>query len=561
MKRVLILYLSGLSLIILSSLLVPAFSPYEPTGIDLDADRLAPSISHPFGTDELGRDMHVRTAIAATTSLGIAASVAIITTVIAFAIGLLAANFRRNVDPVLMRLTDLMLALPPLIILIIAAAFFGGGSPIAIVLILSALGWMQPARAIRSHIITVLREPFVVQARQMGADSIWTFRKHILPASYGYVVTVASITFTTALLAETTLSFLGLGVQPPTPTLGGMLADTLSTAFTAPWLAIFPGLVIVGAALFAHGAGDAAHSLIDPLHDDDVTVGPARKTRRPNRPQGIETTQDNKNSPPPLVELKEVSATIGERRLFTNISFKLGAGETVALIGRSGSGKTTLGHSILGLPTAAEIKGGINITGSPLAGREKQIRGKIASMIFQEPGIAFLPARSIGWTFNQVLSATTRMNRALIKDAAIEAIKAVHLDRPEEVLSRLPTTFSSGELQRLGIALAIAQKTKLLVADEPTASLDTVRSKAIIDLLHSLQKKYGFALILITHDLSLVYDVADKVQLISSDDVDAQPIELSDDSKDMRKKILDSGLLSLDSSDASDLVDAARRLR
>jgi len=560
MKRVLVVYLLGLSLIVLSSLLVPVFSPYEPTGIDLDADRLAPSVSHPFGTDELGRDMHVRTAIAATTSLAIAASVAVITTVIAFAIGLLAALFRRYVDPVLMRLTDLMLALPPLIILIIAAAFFGGGSPVAIVLILSALGWMQPARAIRSHFITILREPFVVQAREMGANSLWTFSKHILPASYGYVVTVASITFTTALLAETTLSFLGLGVQPPTPTLGGMLADTVSTAFSAPWLAIFPGLVIVGAALFTHGAGDAAHALIDPLHENDVTVAP-RKTKRPDQPNRIETAQDGISSPPPLVELRNISAAIGERRLFSNISFKLKAGETIALIGRSGSGKTTLGHSILGLPTAAEVKGDINITGSPLAGREKQIRGKIASMIFQEPGIAFLPARSIGWTFNQVLSVTTRMNRAQIKDTAIEAIEAVHLDRSEEVLSRFPTTFSGGELQRLGIAMAVAQKTRLLVADEPTASLDTVRSKAIMDLLYSLQNKYGFALILITHDLSLVYGVADKVQLISSDDVDAQPIELADDSRDMRKKALDSGLLSLGSPDASDLVDAARRLR
>ncbi|WP_439595108.1 ABC transporter permease [Falsiroseomonas sp.] len=231
-------------------------------------NRFAPaSAQNPLGTDDLGRDVLLRLLQGARVSLAVGVATAIAATLIGTTIGLLAAWRGGVLDAVLMRLADGLLALPALPVLVVLAAADTGriglprGEPASdifrIVAILSVFGWVGVARLARAAALSVLARDYVRAARALGAGEVRVLARHVLPNIAGPIAIAAALTVAGAILAESTLSFLGLGIAPPAASWGNMLANAQDLVFSAPWVAVWPGLAILmavaGCTLVADG--------------------------------------------------------------------------------------------------------------------------------------------------------------------------------------------------------------------------------------------------------------------------------------------------------------------
>ncbi len=261
--RVALVALVVFGLIILYSIIGPLFSAYSISKTDLRGRLLAPSAAHYFGTDELGRDIALRIMVGGRISLLIGFSVSLISLGIGLVIGALSGYLDGFVDSLLMRFTDIMLSIPSLPLLLILSRY-GGGSALSIILILSAFSWMGLARIVRGTILSIKRRDFVEAARMTGARNGRIMLRHILPSTLAPVIVNATLTLGFAIIAESSLSYLGLGVQPPTPTWGQMLIGAQQYMESAPWLALIPGMFLFVTLLCINFLGDGLRDALDP---------------------------------------------------------------------------------------------------------------------------------------------------------------------------------------------------------------------------------------------------------------------------------------------------------
>jgi peptide/nickel transport system permease protein len=222
-----------------------------------------PSSNHPFGTDQLGRDVFTRVLYGGRISLLVGLTVALSAGVIGAVVGALAGFYGRWIDNLLMRVTDLFLSIPFLVILIIAANALGG-SLFDIVLILSLFFWMPDARIVRGVFLSLKEKEFVEAARASGASNSRIIFYHMLPNAMGPIIVNATLSVAAAILTESALSFLGFGVQPPTPTWGNLLNGSRQFATLYPWLVWFPGLAILITVLCVNFLGDGMRDALDP---------------------------------------------------------------------------------------------------------------------------------------------------------------------------------------------------------------------------------------------------------------------------------------------------------
>ncbi len=211
----------------------------------------------------------------------------------------------------------------------------------------------------------------------------------------------------------------------------------------------------------------------------------------------------------------------GEVAVVQDLTLSLDGGETLCLVGESGSGKSMTALAVMGLvpaPTGTISGGSIRLAGEELigaaAGRLRQIRGKEIAMIFQEPMTALNPVFSIGEQIAETLAAHEGLRRSAGLRKAVELLAAVGIPAPERRLREYPHQLSGGMRQRAMIAMALACRPKLLIADEPTTALDVTVQAQILDLLKDIQKRFGTAILLITHDIGVVAEVADRVAVM-----------------------------------------------
>lgn len=237
--------------------------PYDPGGSDFSALLQGPSTSHLLGTDDLGRDVLVRVAYGARVSLEAGVLATALALVVAVPIGLVAGYYRGWVDPVIMRVTDVLLAFPFLILAVGLAAILGASLRNVVL----ALGLSQlPGiiRITRGEVLGLREQDYVAGARADGAGDFTILTRYILPNALSPLIVQATVAVPGAILGEAVLSFLGLGVQPPTPSWGTMLASAQGFLEQAPWLAIFPGVAIVLATLAFNLLGDGLRDVLDP---------------------------------------------------------------------------------------------------------------------------------------------------------------------------------------------------------------------------------------------------------------------------------------------------------
>lgn len=238
---------------------------------------LAPTLAHPFGTDSIGRDILARTVYGGQISLIIGLVAVLIETILGIIIGSLAGYYGGAIDALLMRITEAMLNIPTIFLLIVMAKFFGGsipeiqiggralsGSVIVIIVIIGATSWMYLARIVRAEFLSLKENEFILAARATGTSNSQIIFYHILPNTIAPIIVSSTLSVANAILSEAYISFLGLGVMPPTATWGNMLESSAKYLDTAPWLWFFPGMLILLTVLSINFIGDGMRDALDP---------------------------------------------------------------------------------------------------------------------------------------------------------------------------------------------------------------------------------------------------------------------------------------------------------
>ena len=251
------------ALAIFAAVAGPVLSPYDPSSQELSRRLEGPSTTHPLGLDELGRDILSRLLSGARISLMVGIAVVGVSSLVGMLFGSIAGYFGGPVDDVISRVVDVLMAFPGILLAIALVAVLGP-SLSHVVLALSVIGWVGYARLVRGQALRAREFEFVQAARALGAGPARIVVRHILPTAYPAVVVQATIGMAGAIIAEASLSFLGLGVQPPTPSWGTMLDAGRSHLFDAPHLTIFPGLAIALLVLGFNFLGDGLRDRVDP---------------------------------------------------------------------------------------------------------------------------------------------------------------------------------------------------------------------------------------------------------------------------------------------------------
>ncbi len=228
----------------LVALAAPWLATYDPSAIRLDRALDPPSVSHWLGTDQLGRDLFSRMVFGARISLLIGIIAVGIATVIGLAIGAVAGFYGGQVDAWLMRLVDLMLCFPTLFLVLAVIAVLEPNI-VNIMVVIGLTGWMGVARLVRAEVLSLKRREFVLAARAIGASDSWIIVRHLIPNAMPPVLVSATLGVAGAILVESSLSFLGIGVQPPTPSWGNILAEGKEALGVAWWLTVCPGLAVL----------------------------------------------------------------------------------------------------------------------------------------------------------------------------------------------------------------------------------------------------------------------------------------------------------------------------
>ncbi len=551
------------------ALLAPLLAPYGQSAHD--APQLArPSLDHLFGTTNLRFDVLSRVIFGARLAFEVVLLSTTFALVVGVPAGLVSGYSGGRLDRVLVLVMDALYAFPSLLLAIVAAfalsRWVGPGVPAA-ALSISVIYIPQYFRVVRNHTLSVREETFVDAARAMGAPRRVIIVRYVAANVLQSVPVIFTVNAADAVLTLAGLGFLGYGVPVRTAEWGFDIGAAISDVGTgAWWTSLFPGLAIValvaGMSLLGEGindilnprlraAGMAPEGLIpgidpeadavppppagvagagaeppDPTLPDDGpptedadrelprsihAVRPADPGRAPSR-----STSDGAGV---LVEGVSVNYRTprGQVHAVDGVTLAVGAGESVGLVGESGCGKSTLGRAILGvLPAAAERTGRVVLEGVDLtsdAEAWRRARGDRLSMVFQDPATRLDPLQRIESHFVELIRAhrpgTSKADAARLGRETLAAVGV-----PPARARQYPHEFSGGMRQRIMIALAVVLEPRVLVADEPTTSLDVLVEAQILDLLSDLRRRLGLAVVLITHNLGIVAETCDRVAVM-----------------------------------------------
>jgi len=253
-----------LLVVAITAVIGPWFLPDPLAQPDILSGSLPPGLGHPFGTDQLSRDVLARVVVGARISLSVALLAVALSVTIGAGVGLVSGYWGGMVDAGLMRLVDGALAIPRLFILLLVLAVWERVPVAAFIVLIGATGWFNTSRVVRGEVLRLREEGYVRAAEALGARRRHIIFRHLLPNALGPLLVAATLGVGDVILLEAGLSFLGLGIQPPTPSWGGMILDSKEVLVSAPWAGIFPGLAIVVTVLSANLFGDALRDAVDP---------------------------------------------------------------------------------------------------------------------------------------------------------------------------------------------------------------------------------------------------------------------------------------------------------
>ncbi|MDP2726459.1 MAG: ABC transporter permease [Dehalococcoidia bacterium] len=250
-------------ILIVTALSAPLLAPYDPVKQDYNAVLSPPSREHLMGTDGLGRDVLSRLIFGARTSMTVGVFTQLVILAIGLTIGATAGLAGGRTDNLLMRFTDIMYAFPDLLLIILLRSIFGG-SVVMVFIAIGLAGWVTIARLVRGQILSLKERDYVEAARSMGASQMRILRHHLLPNALGPVIVALTFGIPTAIFAEAALSYIGVGISPPTPSWGSMIQDGFQAIFAFPYLVLSPGVAIAVTMMSFTFLGDGLRDALDP---------------------------------------------------------------------------------------------------------------------------------------------------------------------------------------------------------------------------------------------------------------------------------------------------------
>jgi peptide/nickel transport system permease protein len=508
-----------LVLLALACVLAPLIAPYAPLAEDLNHVQAGPSAAHLLGTDELGRDVVSRLLYGGRlTLLGVVECVVVLL-IISLPAGLAAGYLGGWVDRGVSAVADLLLSVPAIIVVLAVLAVFGSSMTAAMVTF-GVLGSAGVIRVVRSAVLSVREELYVAAARVSGVTEPRIVTRHVLPRIAGPVIVQASLFAAIALAIQTGLAFLSLGVAPPAPSWGGMVGEAASLIDQDGWLLVPSGGIIAFTILAFGLIGDAVRD--SAVEGWASRAAPVPRTRRTAAPTLARDPGNGPGAMPADAVLAVQDLTVefdgpgGPVTVVDHVSFTLRAGEVLGIVGESGCGKSVTALSLLQLlpPNGRISDGHVLLGGRDLtAMSERQIatlRGQAMAMVFQEPTVCLDPSFLVGSQVAEVVRRHDRVSRAVAHKRVLELFEQVRLPDPAAVARRYPHELSGGMAQRVCLALALAGRPQVLIADEPTTALDVTVQAGILDLLRQLQAETGMSIVLVTHDWGVVADICDR---------------------------------------------------
>ena len=506
---------AALALIAVAALAAPLLPLPDPVRMDV-AHRLAgPGPGHLLGQDEYGRDVLSRLLWGARVSLSVALSASLTACVLGTVAGVLGGYLRGVAELLTVRSMDVVLCFPPLLLALLVVTLLGPGAA-TLILVLSVLYLPGFARIAYAGVLSTRAQDYVEAVRVLGASRGRIMLRTILPHVLGPVLVQVSLTCAAAIVLESGLSFLGLGVVPPAPSWGVMIRGARGTMDQAPLLLLWPCLALTLTILAVNAFCDALQGIIDPR----AVVRPRRVLDRVL--PGLRASPVGRGGPGQgVLDVRgltiEIATPAGPIRPVRDVSLHVQPGETLAIVGESGSGKSLTGLAILGLlpPAARVVAGETWVDGQDTqALREpalRRLRGGRAAIVFQDPLSSMNPVHRVGRQIAEAVRAHHAVSARAAWARAVKLLARVGIPDPAARARAFPHELSGGMRQRAMIAVALANEPKLLIADEPTTALDVTIQAQVLDLLAGLQDEHGMAVVFITHSLPVVSEIAGRV--------------------------------------------------
>ncbi|MFC4852315.1 dipeptide/oligopeptide/nickel ABC transporter permease/ATP-binding protein [Actinophytocola glycyrrhizae] len=491
------------AVVLLLAVLAPVLWTEAANAVDTGQIRQGASADHWAGTDNLGRDIFFRVLVATRLSVRLA----LLATALGVTVGLLLGTapllLGHRVGRVVTAGVHIAVAFPGLLLALFFAVIFGVGTTGGLLAIGLA---MAPAFARLTHTMVagVVGLDYVAAARIAGVGRLRVLFRHVLPNVAEPLVVNATVAAGNALLAFAGLSFLGLGVQSPDYDWGRLLGEGLGAIYLHPEAALAPGIAVVVAGLAFNLFGEAIAKSVG-LGGRRGTPG-ARFRRRPRavaEPDGSA-----------MLVVENLSVSFPGTTPVRGVGFTMQRGDAVGIVGESGSGKSLTALSVSRLveePGVVEADR-LSFLGADLrAGEHRRLLGTSLAMVFQDPMTSFNPTMRIGRQLAEVARRHEGMERRAATARAVDRLGAVRLADPARRARQYPHEFSGGMRQRAMIGMGLMGTPALIVADEPTTALDVTVQRQVLDLLASIRAADDVAILLISHDITVVEQVCDRV--------------------------------------------------
>ncbi|MBM7517101.1 dipeptide/oligopeptide/nickel ABC transporter permease/ATP-binding protein [Nocardioides nitrophenolicus] len=505
-----------LTLLALLAVLAPLLWGDRATQTDTGNMLAGPSAEHWAGTDNLGRDIFLRTLVATRLSLVLTLAATAFGVALGLLLGLAPLLLPRRLGRPVVALVNLLLGFPSLLMVLFLAVILGVSTTSALLAIGIAIA--PPfARLVHALGAGVAERDFVAAARIAGVHPGRILVRHVLPNVAEPLVVNATVTASSVLLAFGGLSFLGIGVQAPQYDWGRLMQDGLAIIYDNPLAALVPAVAFVLTGLAFNLTGEAAAGTFG-AKSRIRSTWPSGRTGSARASAGADGAGADADL---VLDVRDLEVAFpgprGPIRPVRGVSLTLRAGEAVGVVGESGSGKSMTALAVAQLVEEPGRVGaerlafcGTELRSGRRAGHDALL-GTSLAVVFQDPMTSLNPVLRIGSQLGEAVRRHQGLGRRQASARAADRLRAVHLTDPERRLRQYPHELSGGMRQRAMIAMGIMGTPRLIVADEPTTALDMTVQRQVLDVLQEVRREHDTALLLISHDVSVVSSVCDRV--------------------------------------------------